>query len=76
MTSVALGENKADDDGAEDEQYRRIHEVLEGHFRFPDEKHGLEYSDCDTGDTDRQDLKNPPGSGQGKERQSSLALSG
>ena len=42
---AGLGEHHADDHRAEDEQDRRIHEILEGHRRFADEKQGLQGAD-------------------------------
>jgi hypothetical protein len=72
LGQTALGEDQADDDRAEDKQDRGVHEVLEGHLGLADEKHGLGHADGDTGDADRQDLEDPPGGGQGEDRQGPL----
>ncbi|EKD35885.1 MAG: hypothetical protein ACD_75C01737G0004 [uncultured bacterium] len=76
LGQTAFGEDQTDNDGAEDEEDRRIHEILEGYLRFANEKHGLGHSDRNTGNADRQYLENPPGGSQGKYRQSSFTFLG
>jgi hypothetical protein len=74
LGQAALGEYQADDDGAEDKEHRGVHEVLEGHLGLADEKHRLGHADGDAGDADGQNLEDPPGGGQGEDRQSTLAF--
>ncbi len=69
-----LGEYRADDQGSENEEHRRIHEILERICCRPDKKQGLDDPDGDTGHADGQHLENPPGPGQKKQGQGPLAL--
>ena len=71
-----LGKDQADDDGAEDKEDRGIHKILEGNLRLTDEKHRLDHPNGNAGNTNRQDLENPPGGGEGKKRQGPLTLYG
>ncbi|EKD34661.1 MAG: hypothetical protein ACD_75C02244G0001 [uncultured bacterium] len=76
LGQAALSENQTDHDGSENKKNRRIHEILERYLRLTNEKHGLGHTDSDAGHTDGQNLENPPGCGQGKNRQCSFAFLG
>jgi hypothetical protein len=69
-----LGEDHADDQGREDEEHRRVHEVLESLACRPDHEEDLEHADGQAGHPDGDHLEDPPDAGQEKDREGPLAL--
>jgi hypothetical protein len=71
---TGLGEGQADDDGAEDEHHRGVHEIAESLLGRADQEKGLEHADSDGGDADGDDLEDPPDAGHQEQPDGCLAL--
>ncbi len=67
-------EDQANNDGAEDKQYAGVHEILEGIFGRADKEKYLQDPDGQAGHADGHHFEDPPGSGQQKYRQGTLAF--